>query len=235
MDDEDNAFSQYGKLCHNILEEYANKEIETFEMLDEYKRRFDQKVTKDFPYNKHGSLRESYFKGGEEYFKSFEGFKDYKIIKAEQKVKFKIGDYNFVGYVDLVLQNKDKQLVILDHKSKKLSNPRKSTWDNIEKRRKSELYQYLRQLYIYSKPLIEKYKVYPKTLIFNSFKVGKWIEIPFDKDDYQESLDWVLDTINNVYNDETMTDKHDKQYFCDNICGTSSYCEYSRNYIGVEI
>lgn len=232
--DNDNAFSQYGKLCHNILEEYANGEIAEFELLNEYKNRFDKSVTKNFPYNKHGDLRDGYFKGGEDYFTTFEGFKDYKIVKAEGEVKFEIGGYDFIGYVDLVLKNKDNQLVILDHKSKKLSNPRKSTWENIDKRRKSELYQYLRQLYLYSKPLIEKYKVYPQILIFNSFKVGKWIEIPFDKDDYQESLDWALNIINNIYNDENMTERHDKQYFCDNICGTSSYCEYSRNYIGVE-
>lgn len=230
-----NGFSQYGTFVHELLEKYARDELLIFELLDEYKDKFTQHVTYDFPPNKYVDLAQTYFEGGLEYFENFQGFSDYEILEVEKKVKFNIDKYPFIGYVDLVVKNKDGEIEIIDHKSKDLSKPRKSTWEDVEKRRNSEFYQYLRQLYIYAIPLIESENITPSYLNFNCFRKSKWIKIPFLQEDYEESKRWALNVIESAYKDEDMRDTYGNNFFCNYICGVARYCPMSNKFLGEEL
>jgi hypothetical protein len=232
LEQEENAFAQYGSFMHELLEKYAKDEILIFELLDEYKKKYNEKVTHDFPPNKYVILADTYYENGENYFSEFEGFNDYEMLEVEKEVHFKIDKYPFVGYIDLIAKNKDGEIEVIDHKSKKLSQPRKSTWEDIKKRRKSELYEYLRQLYIYCIPLIEQEKIEPEYLCFNSFRENKFIKIPFDKEDYEESKQWALNIIKQIYADEYMDVTYDNDFFCDYICGVRHYCPSSNKFLG---
>jgi hypothetical protein len=228
----DNAFAQYGILCHNLLEKYAKNEVFIFDLLDQYINSFETCVNKSFPPNKYVNLRDSYYKNGYEYFQDFAGFESYKILGVEKKVNFNIQQYHFVGYIDLLVQNKKGEIEVIDHKSKKLHKPAKSTWNNIKRRRETELYQYLRQLYIYSVPIIEQQNMIPKYLNFNCFRTNKWIKIPFDMEDYAESKEWALNIIKSIYVDNKMTKRYEKDFFCNQLCSVRSACEYSNDYLG---
>lgn len=228
----ENGFAQYGSFCHDLLERYANGELMEFELLQKYKDDFHIYVTEHFPYNKYSDIRDTYYDGGYTYFESFEGFNDLKILEVESKTNFNIGKYRFVGIIDLVTKNDDGTIDIIDHKSKDLKTPRKSRWESPEERVKTELYEYIRQLYIYSIPIIEKYKKHPKNLIFNCFRKQNWIKTPFDINDYEESKQWALDTIERIYSDEKMNERYEKSYFCENICSARHYCSFTSKYIG---
>ena len=235
LDQEQNAFAEYGTFCHELLEKYFKGEMMVFELLSEYEDKFTQNVVHDFPPNKYVDLAYSYFEQGRDYFSKFDGLPQYKILEVEKKVEFNIDKYPFIGYIDLVVKNKDGGIEIIDHKSKNLSKPQKKTWSNTKKRRNSELYEYLRQLYIYSIPIVEQENIVPEYLNFNSFRKGKWIQIPFNKDDYEESKQWALDIIKQIYNDENMKDTYNNDFFCNFICGVSHYCPNSNRFLGVEI
>lgn len=235
VDKSQNAFSQYGTFVHDILERYARDELLIFELLDEYKENFTANVTYDFPPNRYVDLAQTYFQGGYEYLSKFEGFGNYETLEVEKEVKFNIDKYPFIGYIDLVVKNKNGGIEIVDHKSKDLSKPRKSTWEDIEKRRKSELYEYLRQLYIYAIPLIEHENITPEYLNFNCFRKSKWIKIKFDIDDYEESKQWALDVINRIYADENMKEVYNKDFFCNFICGVGHYCPSSNKFLGEKV
>lgn len=232
VDKTQNGFAQYGTFVHELLEKYAKGELLIFELLDKYQEDFTKNVTCDFPPNAYVDLADTYYQGGLEYFTSFEGFDKYKIIEAEKEVKFKIDKYNFIGYIDLLIENENGEIEIIDHKSKDLKKPQKSKWNDVAKRRDSELYHYLRQLYIYCIPIIEQEKITPKYLNFNCFRKQNWIRVPFDIEDYKESKKWALDIINQIYADETMTKVYNKDFFCNHICGVNSYCPSSNKFLG---
>lgn len=235
VDQSQNAFAQYGTFIHKLLEEYAKNELLIFELLDKYKEEFALNVTCDFPPNKYVNLNKTYFDGGNEYFSKFEGFDEYEILDVEKEVKFKIDKYPFIGYIDLIVKNKDGDIKIIDHKSKDLSQPQKKRWADVEKRRNSELYEYLRQLYIYAIPLIEQEGIIPKYLCFNCFRKKKFLKIQFDMVDYEESKQWALNTINNIYADKDMKKTYDSYYFCNYICGVRHFCPKSDKFLGVEL
>ncbi len=240
-DQSQNAFAEYGTFCHDLLERYFKGELMIFELLGEYEDKFTQNVIHDFPPNAYVDLAESYFEQGKEYFINFNGLPQYKILEVEKEVKFNIDKYKFIGYIDLVVENKKGEVEIIDHKSKDLSKPQKSKWDNINTRRKLELYKYLRQLYIYSIPIVEKEGIVPEYLNFNCFrkrtKSGKnnWIQVPFDMDDYKESKQWALNIINDIYNDENMKNTYNNDWFCNMLCGVKEYCPKSDKFLGYEV
>ena len=72
------------------------------------------------------------------------------MVATEEKVETQIEVYNFVGYIDLILRDSDGYHIV-DHKSK-------SGFKSI-----SERNAYLRQLYLYSIYVKEKYGEFPRT------------------------------------------------------------------------
>lgn len=224
----ENGFSQYGTFCHSLLEQYAKGEIPVYSLLNTYKEKFDDEVILQFPYNRYVDLREKYYENGIEYFREFEGFDDYEILGVEKEVNFKIGKYNMTGIIDLVVRNKEGKIEILDHKSKDLKMPPKKKWQ--EDRYNTELYHYLRQLYIYSVAIFDEYGEYPSHLNFNCFRIRKWFRIPFEKPDYDESVEWVTKTIEKIYSDYVMADRYENKFFCNNICSSRRVCDYSDSY-----
>lgn len=227
-----NAFAQFGTLCHDLLNRYFKGELLVFELLDEYVNNFYNVVTEPFPPNQFVDLRERYFQDGYRYFQAFDGLKNYRVIESEREVRFRLGKFNFLGYIDLIVQNQNDEVEIIDHKSRKLEKVSKDLWQNINKRRQTEVYQYFRQLYVYAIPLIEAHGLQPKYLNLNCIRTQEWIRIPFDEGDYEESKQWVLNTIEKIYADETMTDKHQNDFYCNHICSCRHYCEYSNCYLG---
>lgn len=233
VDQSQNAFAEYGTFCHELLERYFTDKLMIFELVSEYEDKFTQTVIHDFPPNKYVDLAQTYFEGGLEYFTKFDGLPQYKIIEAERKVEFKIGKYPFVGFIDLIAEDKEGKIHIIDHKSKDLKKPQKKKWEDVETRRQTEFYEYLRQLYIYCIPLIEQENTIPAFLNFNCFRKNKWIQVPFDMEDYLESKQWALDAINKIYADTTMTDKYSNDWFCNILCGVKEFCPNSNRYLGI--
>lgn len=234
VDQTQNAFAEYGTFCHELLEKYLSGKLMIFELLPEYEDKFTQNVLHDFPPNRYVDLAVTYFEGGQEYFSNFDGFPQYEVVEVERKVEFKIDKYPFIGYIDLIAKDGNGDIHIVDHKSKELKQPQKKRWADVEVRRSTEFYEYLRQLYIYCIPIIEQDKIIPKYLCFNCFRKSKFIKMPFDMDDYEESKQWALNIIKDMYADTTMDKKYDNKWFCNVLCGVKEFCPSSDRYLGIE-
>lgn len=210
----DNFFSQYGTFVHSIFEKYNKDELEIFELKDYYVENFYNFITESAPPNKYVDLKESYFEKGYNFFSNFNGFND-KTVGAE--VSFEI-NFNFnsinrkiVGFIDRVSVD-ENGLVVTDYKSK-------SKFKN-----KKELKEYARQLYIYSIAVKEKYGKYPYKMIFNQFNEGKEVEIKFNKEDLDETIQWVEETLKNIYEEDTF-DMNYNDFFCNWLCSCNDSCE----------
>jgi hypothetical protein len=216
-----NAYAQYGSFVHSILEKYFKNELNIFELSEYYTDNYASKVTEYFPKHPYVDLAQTYYDKGREYFDNFDGLEQYKMIGVEKKIELKVEGYNFVGYIDLLAKNNEENIEVIDHKSRDLkprSNRKKPTKSDME------LDDYLKQLYLYSIDVKEKYNTYPKYLNFNVFRSSAWIKEPFNLSKLEESKHWLIDTIHNIEKETEFNPKPDK-FFCRCLCDFRHECE----------
>lgn len=223
----ENAFSQYGGFVHSILERYYKHELELFDLSDVYRADYSKNVTLKFPENLYKDLNVSYREGGQAYFDNFDDeFAKYEVVGVEKEISIKIGEYNFTGYIDLLLKD-ERGYYICDHKSK-------SSFKNA-----AELRHYLFQLYIYSKYVYDTYGEYPIGLFYNMFRAGCVKYEDFKEVEYLKALSWAKSTIDSIYEDEDFIDKietkfaakgrgvnqyENDDFFCNQLCSVRESC-----------
>lgn len=217
-----NAFASWGSYIHSLLEKYFKGEYEFFELSDAYKSGYRDNIKEIFPPNAFVDLSSSYYESGLAYLNNFDGLAtNFEVLGVEQKVELVIGGYKFVGYIDLVIRDKnDGRIIIVDHKSK---NKFKS---------KKEKAEYLRQLYLYSLYVKEKYGEYPKELMFNMIR-GEMVKESFKEEDCEKAQKWFVETIEMIYKDSAFKE-NPNDFFCDNLCGVREHCPNSSNYKGCD-
>lgn len=219
----DNAFSLYGGFCHELIEKYAKGELKEYEMLPAYEDEFEIAVTEEFPPNAFADLRESYYNGGYAYFESFDGFgyitDPYKILGVEQNFTTDFGSFQLQGFIDLILEDKDGNIIIVDHKSKK------------EIKTKADKLHYGRQTALYAKYIYDTYGKWPTELVYNCFRSQTLCRIKFTKSVYDEAVEWAtkqVETIENFVKDENAKWEPDlsSDFFCNYLCGYGHCCQF---------
>lgn len=208
-----NAFSSYGTFVHSLMERYAKGEADIWELPGMYEWEFDTAVPEKFPWNKYVVLRDSYYKQGLEFLKSFQGYDKYKILGVEQTFDQDIADWTFTGIIDLILQDENGRLIIRDYKSK------------AEFKNDKEKAEYARQLYLYSMYVEEKFGRLPDELQFLMFRKNKLVTIPFDKADYKEAIEWAKQTVSTIRETFEFKPKCDN-FYANNLCNHREYCEF---------
>jgi len=221
---ENNFYGQYGKYVHEILEKYAKNELSIFELPNYYEEHFDEEITLPAPYNKYTDIRQSYYDKGYEYLINIDFILDeYEILGVEKEIKFKIGSYELIGYIDLLLRDKRGKIIILDHKSAKVKFLKtgklsKTSFKDVEK--------FKHQLYLYSLAVYEEYGEYPTYLRWNLFNDQNWFNIKFNYKKYKKSLTWAYKTIKKV-EEEALWLPNPDYYQCYNICNfRNKACPY---------
>lgn len=217
--DEPRFYSSYGRFMHKLIELYYKGRITREQMKIKFLTEFTDKVSGDRP---SGKIVSDYIQKGLTFIESFEPI-PYHILEVEKRLEFKIEDKNFVGVID-ILAEKDGELYIIDNKSRELrprSKRKKPT------RYDEELDEMLEQLYIYSAAVKQIYGKYPKSLCFNCFKSGVFIEEPFIEEVYKSVIDSTLKTISVIEGAEMYDFRPSIEYFkCKYLCGLSKSCEY---------
>lgn len=205
---EDNAFSQFGSLCHEILAAYYNGIIPPESMSDMFISEFD---SIEFPYNK---LKESYRSKALGTFLFYEDpFAGKNIVDVEQKTSTKIEGLKFVGVMDLVLSTQNG-LEIVDHKS---HSPFKN---------EAEKEEFLKQLYVYAILSKQKYGEYPYALTINHFCYRDKYEVVFEAPRLMAVKDWIMRTWDKLYADNEFLPAKPSEFYCKNLCGARHRCQY---------
>ena len=216
IEENNNAFAEYGTLCHDLFDKYAKGELCDFELASEYESRYPDEVVHNFPpYPK--NYAEKVYNLGLQYFQEFEGFGDqYEIVASEQMFETTICGHKFKGIIDLILRNTvDDTIVIVDHKSKSASGMKK------------DFSTYVKQLYLYSVYVKETYGKYPSLLRFNVFKENKFFDEVFSEKKLQEVIQWMDDIVMRIEMEDEWEATPPGEYFCRWICGYSTLCPSS--------
>ena len=219
-----NFFAEYGSLMHSILEKYVKGTLSIFELNQYYEENFNVEIPHDAPPNKYIDIRQSYYDEGLDYLDNIDlDLDSYEILGVEKKVEFELFGKQFIGFIDLLVKDKTTgEIIIIDHKSASIKILKNG---NISKSDQSHFLEFKHQAYLYSYPIIKEYgKV--STIKWNMFKDKKWIEIAWDKAEYDETIEWVKDTLKLIEN-ETEWAPNPQSYYCRYLCGQrTNACEY---------
>ena len=211
---EQNFFSAYGSLVHELHERWYKGEIQKEQIIPTFIRQFIALPETD------SKRRSRYLASGLNYFAQ-DIYTPDDIVGVEQRLKFHVGKYRFIGIADL-LYRENGGLVIMDHKSHDLqprSGKRKPTIKD------QELDRYLRQLYLYAHACRELKLGQVTKLVFNCFKSGIRIEEPYSAAGELEAVNWAIDSIKRIENSTVFLPMPD-WFFCHNLCDTRSVCDY---------
>jgi len=209
---ENNAFAEYGTLCHALLEDWANGNKFSFELADAFAERFDTEVTHYFPPFPR-DMGQRYYDAGLAYFHSFDGFgSQYEVVAVEERFELSIDGWPIVGVMDLVLKDKTTgRLVVIDHKSKS------------QKTMKQHMSIYRKQLYLYAAAVEQTYGVPPAQICFNLFRDNAMVIEEYDPAVMQSVKEWVLKIIRSIQAD-TKWEAKPSSYFCNYICSSAAHC-----------
>lgn len=220
-----NFFSEFGTCCHETLEKYAKGQISLFEISETYEKEFEKTVRCDAPVNKYVDIKQSYYDKGLDYFDNIDlNLDDYEVLGVEKEVRFKIDDKDFIGYIDLLLKEKETgKIIILDHKSASIKFLKNG---NVSKKDQARVREFIRQLQLYSIAVIEEYG-HVDELWWNLFKDRNWLKINWTKEDYDEAVKWAKDTIELIKNEKEYPCNNTSYYYCNYLCSQrNNACPY---------
>ena len=211
-------YAEYGSFMHRIIERYYRGELSKEQMQTEFLTKFSAEVKGERP---KADIVAKYIKKGSEYLGSFEPF-PYEMVDVEMKVEFDVGGNPFIGFIDFLGKDENGDYVIIDNKSRDLkprSNRKKPTLKD------AELDEMLRQLYLYSAAVKEKYGKFPVKLCFNCFKTGVFIEEPFREEAYNEAVEWAVKAIDSIKKADEFY-PYIEYFGCNYLCGVNDDCLY---------
>jgi hypothetical protein len=219
---DDSFFGQYGRLVHELLEEYNKGLLFDFQLADEYEKRYDEYVTDEIS----SVTSNSYKRKGYSYFENFTD-PGYKILACEEEYKFKVGKYNFIGKIDVETDN-----AVLDYKTKTghvfIRYPKnREEIRTLEDGRYIELSNF-KQLYTYCIPYYNKYNKYPEYLILEMVKMNDTYKLKFNYEDFINTQSWLINKIEEIYKTVEFT-KNEDEFWCGQICGQRQNCDRNFN------
>ena len=209
-------FSDYGTFMHELLAAYHSCRKTKDELVTEYLTGFRDHV----PQAPSQNIFNSYFQSGLSFLKNLKPF-PFNTLSVEKRLEFEISGLRSVGILDYVGEEKS-ELYIVDHKSRNLRN---RSARNRPTKYDEELDEYLRQLYIYSVPVFERFGRYPDYLCFNCFRKNLFIKEPFYTQKFEETVQWYADKVAEI-TQETEFGPNIDWFYCSNLCDVHSHCEY---------
>lgn len=226
LEEQDNAFGQYGRFLHEIDEMILKRELDILAAPQYYIDHYKERVTCDFPPNAYVDLGEKAYEDGLAYLNSLTfDFDRYEILSVEKEYHFKVGEYPFHGFIDLLLKDrKTDEIIIVDNKSSQFKYLKDGSLSKA-KDTQAHFDEFKKQLYLYSIPVIEEYGKVDK-LAWNMMRDQRIISIPFDNKEFEESKQWAIDTINKLKEEELWLPDTKNTFYCRFICGQSNRCFY---------
>lgn len=225
IEGESGFFAEVGTAMHETLEAYLKQEEDMFTLLEFFESKWQEHVVHDAPPNKYVDIADQYYQQCVDYISHLMfDFDKYEILGVEKEVKFNINNYKFHGFIDLLIKDREtNEIIISDHKS---FLPQFKKNGEISKTQEEHFNEFKRQLYMYSIPIIEEYGKVDK-LRWNFFRGQQEYIIPWKKEEYDNTIKWALDRIEEISNETIWLPNNDNKFYCYYLCSMrNKACEY---------
>lgn len=221
---DNNAYAEIGSYGHDLNERLFKQEITPEEALSECVDEFDDHITEEIS----EASKDKKFMALCDYLEGFDQesmMTKYEVVAVEQKMRWKIGKYNMIGFIDLILKDKETgETLLVDHKSsghflKKDGKPLKNMEESLER--------YKKQMYMYADAMKKILGYYPNKIVWNHFlDGGQWTVIDFNLAELDATLQWIKKCIQRIYKDSEF--KAVKSYVrCYQLCNyRNGLCEF---------
>lgn len=219
---EGNYYAENGSLVHSVLERYFNGEIELDDLPGVYIDEYDGVC-----YKVRESTMKKTFETCADYFAEvdFDWMKDWEVVGVELKVEIEIRGYKYIGFIDLLLKNKETgEYWIIDHKSSDYPFKRDGT---VSAKSKESFASYKKQMYLYCYAIKKLYGKYPTKISWNHFKAKKFATIDFEQKECTNAVNWFVRTIKKIQNEKQFEPKKDF-FHCSELCDYRNCCEYRK-------
>lgn len=218
-----NGYAEIGTYGHDLLERVFSRDITIQDALDECIEEFDDHITEDIP----ESSKDKKYEALCDYLAEFdEGiFDNYEVLGTEIKCMWQIGKEKFIGFIDLVLKDKETgKIYLVDHKSS--DHFMKKDGKTPLKSKESSFNSYKKQMYLYADAMKKILGYLPDYIMWNHFlDRGETTVIPFDEGEYKDVLKWAEQTINGIRSDDEF--KAIPDFFrCTKLCNHRETCPY---------
>lgn len=231
----DNAWAQMGTFCHELLEEQLKGNITSDELSQIFNDTYYDIVDLPFPPNQWVDLKDGYYKKIGSYFSKYKGVSG-EVLAIERKFSYKLPNgVEFMGYIDL--ETKSEFINVVDHKVSAFFT-------------KKDLAKKKHQMILYAPAIEEEYGELPDAGYFHFLqdkllvkppKKSQFIKVDINKEIVKESLQWAVDVIEKIRNDEkfepilnsqTPKEQDKQKFFCQNICSFRNSCDKSKELFG---
>jgi hypothetical protein len=214
-----NFFSDYGSFIHSILEKYFRGELTTEQLSSYYQENYYLEVVQSPPPYPKG-MADNYRNAGQSFFDYFYFDKDkYNILGIEDYVNSKIDVSNIVFKPDLILQDKEtKENILVDYKT---SNP--YTNGKLVKKKFAE---YEKQMYIYTYFIRKEQNIKIDKMRIWFVRSDKFEEIIWNEENENKAIEWAREQIKKIMAEKDFVANNRNQFFCQNLCSTSSACKF---------
>lgn len=220
---ESNYAAENGLAVHETLESFLKGDADIWDLPELYNTKYTDFVIHSAPYNRYCDIATKTHYECEEYFNNLTILDEkYKILGVELEERFELDGYPFVGYIDLLLQDKNTgEIIVSDHKSHKFKFLKRG---GISKSDIPDLEKFKKQLYLYSINVIKEYG-HVDYLRWNLFRQQRELIIPFNEDEFDLAKKWAMDTIHRIESDNDRTPRNNN-YYCYNLCDFRFNCPY---------
>lgn len=219
---EGNYYAEVGSFVHEILAMIFEGKLGVDDAAQYFADHYNEAVC----YQAKQSTMDKTYEACANYFATanFDWLKDYEILGVELETKLTIEGYDFIGYIDLLLRHKKTgEIWIIDHKS--MDYPFKLD-GGIYAKCKNNFEMYRKQMYLYCHAVKEIFGEFPTQISWNHFKDGKIATISFNIDEYEEAMEWFMNTIHEIEKEHDFKETRD-YFYCSTLCNFRNSCEYN--------
>lgn len=216
----DNFFAQFGRVVHEILEDYWHGSILSFQMADAFLKKYQKTVTLPPPgFMK--NVNDSYVGKITEYFKTFDReLSDIEMLSSEKAIESTYMGYPIIIIPDFLFKNENGSTVLMDFKT---STPFYKT--GTPNKKKMQPYERQLQIYAYFVQKELGIKIDVCKILFPRAE-GREYGVNISENKIQESLDWLQNGIEKIMDTDTFEPNTSDKFFCQNLCSQRDNCPF---------
>lgn len=221
---EGNYYAEVGSFMHEILAKIFEGTLSIDDAPNYFIEHYDESVF----YKVKKSIMDKIYDLCLDYLatEDFSWTKGYEVVGVELRTELTIQGYNFLGFIDLLLRNTEtSEYWLIDHKS--APYPFRKDGTGVLAKSKKSFESYKRQMYLYCHAVKQLYGEFPQKITWNHFKEKKLATIPFQMEEYEDTIKWFSETIKKIEEEENF--EPTKEFFhCTFICDYRNCCEYKK-------